>query len=426
MRIVDDDRLMMELAGIVYRGFWRIGQGDRHARHIADGISRGLRDLKLGSWRVVWGPACFRPPLGRFDDQVIVVLHDSNSNPERFVVTIRGTNPISLSDWIFGDLLADPPIAWPFDANAHLTSSTAMGLAVLLSLGAEPRAAQSRIQSMLGGVDLEKAAANASSIRDKASGANFHRSRLRIAVKLLSALNRRGRIATWTTRMLRNEARTGSTMSGARKDLMGYLREVVASNAGKVEVVVTGHSKGGSLAAALTAWLAQTRSDGPQEQQWDPERKVRLRCFTFAGPTPGDEGFNNFLLRSIEPENFRRIWNRWDIVPHAFNSKDLEEIRNIYRAELIAPLLERLRATVERDGYSQIGTGLPFPEDATPPSPKFALLDAVDNHMDKYLEHFDIPHTAAWFFLGREPGFLVRSIFGLAGRRATRRNIKLP
>jgi hypothetical protein len=423
MTVVDDDRLMMELAGITYRGFWRIGRGDRHSANIKHEISRGLQDLGLANWKIVWGPACFRPPLGWFDDQVIAVLHDSNSNPERFVIAIRGTNPISLSDWVFGDLLADPPIQWPFQADAHLTPSTAMGLAVLLSLGADAETARARIRSLLRGVDLERAAADARKISAGAGRAHFHRSRFRIAVKFLSAVNRRGRLATWATRMLRNEAQTGSTISGARKDLIGYLREVVGASAGKVEVVVTGHSKGGALAAALTAWLAQTRSDGATAEKWDPEGKARLRCFTFAGPTPGDEPFNNFLLRSLEPGDFRRIWNRWDIVPHGFNAKDLEEIRSIYRAELIAPLLEKLRATVERNSYLQIGTGLPFPEDPTVPTQKFALLDAVDNHMERYLRHFEIPFSTAWFFLGREPGFVVRSIFGLAARRANGRKI---
>src|SRR5215831_17536747 len=197
MRFIDDDRLMMELAGITYRGFWRIGRGDRHTANIARGISLGLQDLGLANWKIVWGPACFRPPFGWFDDQVIAVLHDSNSNPERFVIAIRGTNPISLSDWVFGDLLADPPIQWPFQADAHLTPSTAMGLAVLLSLGAEAQTARSRIRSLLDGVDFEKAAADARKISARASRAHFHRSRLRIAVKFLSAMNRRGRIATW-------------------------------------------------------------------------------------------------------------------------------------------------------------------------------------------------------------------------------------
>jgi len=95
---------------------------------------------------------------------------------------------------------------------------------------------------------------------------------------------------------------------------------------------VTGHSKGGALAAAFTAWLAETRCDNPHEENWDPHRKARLRCFTFAAPTPGDRTFADILLQRLKnpAEDFRRTWNRCDIVPHAYSFGDLEEISKIY------------------------------------------------------------------------------------------------
>jgi hypothetical protein len=204
-------------------------------------------------------------------------------------------------------------------------------------------------------------------------------------------------------------------MVGAHKDLIGYLREAVRTASGNIEITVTGHSKGGALAAALAGWLGQTRADGPEEGGWDPDRRARLRCFTFAGPTAGDDSFNNLLLRSLNASDFRRIWNRFDIVPHAFGWNDLEEIRTVYDADLIAPLLEALRESVRNDAYSQVGPGLPFPDDSKPPSPKLSLLKAVDNHMENYLRYLNISHSTPWFFLGKEPGALVRWILGLAG-----------
>ena len=118
-----------------------------------------------GTWQIVWGPACFRPPLGWFDDQVIYVMRDPTFKPVRFVIVIRGTNPISLSDWIFGDLLAHPPTAWPFNRTAHLTPSTAIGLSILLSLGAEPSVALRRIECLVDTAALEKVDAAASESR---------------------------------------------------------------------------------------------------------------------------------------------------------------------------------------------------------------------------------------------------------------------
>jgi hypothetical protein len=50
-----------------------------------------------------------------------------------------------------------------------------------------------------------------------------------------------------------------------------------------------------------------------------------------------------------------------------------------------------------------------------PPSPKLALWTGIDNHMENYLRYLNIRHTTAWFFLGKEPAFLVRWILRLAG-----------
>jgi hypothetical protein len=415
--VIDDDRIMMCLAGLSYRGFWRMGWGDVHVRAITSGISLGLESLGLTSWQIVWGPACFRPPLGWFDDQVVVVMHDGHSNPERYAVVIRGTNPISLSDWLFGDLLADPPVPWPFDRTAHLTPSTALGLAVLLAQGAKPDSALARVRLLLDGVDFAKAEARASDLRARIRSVKMHHAGFAPAVTLLSRLKRRGSSGAWIAQALQNEIRTGTRMVGAHKDLIGYLREAVRSSSRNVEVIVAGHSKGGALAAALAGWLGQTRADGPEEARWDPDRRARLRCFTFAGPTAGDGSFNNLLLNSLNAGDFRRIWNRFDIVPHAFGWSDLEEIRTLYDAELIAPLLEALRELVRNDGYSQVGHGLPFPDDPKPASAKLSLLKAVDNHMENYLRYLNISHSTPWFFLGEEPGALVRWILGMAGHR---------
>jgi hypothetical protein len=383
--VIDDNRIMMCLAGLSYRGFWRMGWGEAHVRAIASGISQGLEELGLTYWQIVWGPACFRPPLGWFDDQVMLVMHDGHSAPERYAVVIRGTNPISLSDWIFGDLLADPPVPWPFDRTAHLTPSTALGLAVLLVQGAEAQSALSRVRLLLDGASLEKAEARARDLHATIRSVKMHRSGFAPIISLLSRLKRRGNAGAWIAKALRNEIRTSARMAGAHKDLIGYLREAVRSSSGNIEVIVTGHSKGGALAAALTAWLGQTRADGPEQERWDPDRRASLRCFAFAGPTAGDDSFNNLLLRSLNAGDFRRIWNRFDIVPHAFGWNDLEEIRTMYDAELIAPLVEALRESVRNDGYSQVGPGLPLPDDPKSPSSKLSLLKAVDNHMEAYL-----------------------------------------
>src|SRR2546425_9170344 len=101
-----EDRLMLCLAGLSYRGFWRRSITREEAVRL--GIEKGLRDLGLKDWKIKWGPKCFRPPAGWFDDEVLYVAQDAACDHERYVIAIRGTNPISLSDWLFGDLLPRP------------------------------------------------------------------------------------------------------------------------------------------------------------------------------------------------------------------------------------------------------------------------------------------------------------------------------
>jgi hypothetical protein len=407
MAAIDDDRLMMYLAGLSYRGFWRVDRGSAHAGAIANEVGRGLKDAGLASWDIVWGPACFRPPFAVFDDVVMYVLHNRISNPERYVIAIRGTNPISLTDWIFGDLLADPPIPWPFGTGANVTPSTAFGLAILLGLGAKPEIAAARTQRLINGIDVAKAKARASVAHRAASRWDPGH----LLVRAAFAFNRRGRISIFKNRGRRPNKKIDTAMAGVRKDLIAYLRDAAVS--GNIEITVTGHSKGGALAAALAAWLSQTRTD--RDDAWDPEGKARLRCVTFAGPTPGNETFNTLLLQSLEPGDFRRCWNRYDIVPHAFGWNDLEEIREIYNAKLISGVLEALRNTVKPAGYSQIGPGIPFPELTDLPSQKLSVTDAIDNHMQEYLQHFDIPEPTAWFFLGTDPHSIIRRLLKSAG-----------
>jgi hypothetical protein len=62
-------------------------------------------------WDIVWGPASFRSTLSLFDDAAMYVAR-SRAQPSRFVVAIRGTNPLSLFDWVFGDLLTRRPAPW--------------------------------------------------------------------------------------------------------------------------------------------------------------------------------------------------------------------------------------------------------------------------------------------------------------------------
>src|SRR5262249_52566520 len=68
------------------------------------------------------------------DDELLYVAR-SRTAPRRYAVAIRGTNPGSAFDWVFGDLWAGRQTAWPYgDGSARISLSTALGLATLRRL----------------------------------------------------------------------------------------------------------------------------------------------------------------------------------------------------------------------------------------------------------------------------------------------------
>src|SRR5262249_32969722 len=110
--MTDDDKTMLALAALAYRGF---------GNHSEAAIDRALqpwfskvKDERLGSWSLVWGPATFRARTSLIDDAMMYVAkrEDSSSGPARYAIAIRGTNPISLFDWVFGDFWVSLETNW--------------------------------------------------------------------------------------------------------------------------------------------------------------------------------------------------------------------------------------------------------------------------------------------------------------------------
>src|SRR5262245_48647629 len=136
-----DDKTMLALAALTYRGF---GQ---HSEAAVDKLLRPwlpkLEEEGLGKWELAWGPATFRTPTSLFDDAMMYMARQARPSGERarYVVAIRGTNPLSIFDWIFGDLWVRLPIDWTpvisEAAGAKVSASTALGLAIIQHLAAE-------------------------------------------------------------------------------------------------------------------------------------------------------------------------------------------------------------------------------------------------------------------------------------------------
>src|SRR5262249_24848347 len=135
-----DARTMLTLAGLTYRGFQDFLPGDPHEFVVRQAVLDGLQRLApvRDDWDLVWGPVTSRVPLGVFDSNAMYVVRHRRA-AHRHVVAVRGTNPISSSDWLFGDLLVGTTVPRPYATDgAAISTSTALGLAALQEMPARP------------------------------------------------------------------------------------------------------------------------------------------------------------------------------------------------------------------------------------------------------------------------------------------------
>lgn len=395
-----DDRVMLALAALTYRGYGHASDATI-ATHLDPWLTH-MRQDGLGHWDRVWGPASFRAPTSLVDDAMVYVVRQrdvSAGAPPRYVVAVRGTNPISLFDWVFGDFWVRHRIDWAGQPGIGISASTALGLAIIQNL------TSTNPPSSRGGL---AAAANALTSLAQQIGS--------VIVELLpkdilgdpplfddERLERRiGKItdhaatnfdrSTWGRMRAHLDHRMGPVLKrmeqhvfelmireieaarGPGTTLLEFLEHTVEPGA---TVVVTGHSKGGALAPATALWLEETLA---------PAKRVRIQCFAFAGPTPGDAEFVRRYDAALGART-RSIVNRCDVVPQAWATKTLGGIGKLYPLAM-APT-RSLSRCVEKLGYAHIGgTRIEF---GTKPEPGPMLKQLVHNHMDAYLIEAGLP-----------------------------------
>lgn len=393
--MTDDDKTMLALAALTYRGF-----GHHREASIARRLQSWLPALDaagLGRWQLAWGPASFRAPTSLVDDAMAYVakrLDGGPGTPPRYVLAIRGTNPVSLFDWTFGDMWVRHQVDWPSTAGARLSASTALGLAILRNLTADDRppiggslaalanALTSSVQSVVRELPEllpEQILADPGVLPDAVlleridllSGTSGERLRLGLFDRLGEHLED----ATEPVQSLVHERVYDLLLEqiarsrGPGTTIEEFLERTVERGA---EVTVIGHSKGGALALAMALWLAEG---------WAGGGRADVRCFTFAGPTAGNAAFAA-RYDAVLGARTRCIVNRRDIVPQAWAVDDLARVGATY------PLLDiptdALSRSVDRLGYTHVaGTQVAF----TPSGTARALgEELIYQHLDAYLK----------------------------------------
>ena len=297
----------------------------------------------------------------------------SRRAPNRYVVAIRGTNPISLSDWMFGDLWVGETIDRPYAPAtdpATISKSTALGVAAL-------QAMRSRAPATLSPTDVSALVARTfSALARPAVGVSgdllaaapaWLESQIgKIAERLQDAAARavslgQRRQSAVAAPIAPSDLRPrlgAEPSSDGRRDLLTFLRSEAERGAGTpLEIAVTGHSKGGALAQVVAVWLKDALDSADPRESWDSTRAARVECYAFAGPTPGDAGFARRIERTLGA-NHRHLRNTNDVVTNAW-----QRIPALYggRSAVFEPLIESVAGDVERFGYRHAHLGVtPF------------------------------------------------------------------
>ena len=406
-----DPQIMLTLAAISYRGFNLTAlpeavKRDRMRAAMMDSLNR-LATVR-GEWGIVWGPASFASAFVGFDDSAMYVAQKRGE--PTFAVAVRGTNPLSLFDWIFGDLAVGKTIAWPYGAPADgiaISVSSALGLALLQHLryeaGAAPVAAPAGPTILLDrlkeGLDefsgyLRSAAENGDLPALEQWAAGLRNQRLVQAgtpvFRLLDTkLTAQGAQGLDQMAMIMNEIEQHAALAPGI-DLRTFLANTVNRSHDPLKIFVTGHSKGGALSSTLALWLADTQGQGnvPEDERWDIDGKATVYCYSFAGPTAGNAKFADYSNRRIGNRCWR-VANRQDLVPHAWS--DLTAIPSIYGSTLaelalLEALCDEVASNVASLGYRQVGNNVD--EFASPLAPDLPFLgQAIHQHLEAYFEH---------------------------------------
>ena len=342
---------MVTLAGLAYRGFHDLLRGPAHADVVRRALLDGLHTMPplKDEWSLVWGPVTSRSGPDAFDSAAMYVVRNRRE-PTRYVVAIRGTNPVSASDWLFGDFWVSTTVPWPYARAADhvaVSASTALGLSKLQTMRA-PRLADTTADETAGGSG-DRLAVTREALESQLAGISAGWNRFveepsgwledHVMDRLKTAVN-----MPWMD--LRPRSLSPAPEDGVL-DLLSFLAEEARGAGAALDVTVTGHSKGGALATTVALWLKDALASPDAGEQWDGGRGARVSCYAFAAPTPGNAAFADRIDRVLASDH-HHLRNRHDIVTHAWQADELARIPDLYapRRTVLEPLIPVIASRV--------------------------------------------------------------------------------
>ncbi|PSW00654.1 lipase family protein [Photobacterium lipolyticum] len=134
------EQLMLAFSYMSYYGITHTGSAKKNAELILKKMKEALKTWKPfqeDDWEVVWGPAVYTMPFTIFNDAMMYVIQKKGAEGE-YVIAIRGTNPVSISDWLFNDFMVSAMKKWPYASVEgrilKISESTSYGLKTLQKL----------------------------------------------------------------------------------------------------------------------------------------------------------------------------------------------------------------------------------------------------------------------------------------------------
>ncbi len=440
----DEARRLLVLSALAYRGFQSGLTPQVQSERLQGAVERGLGNFAAlaGAWELVWGPIAYRAPLSLVDDSLMFVVR-STGDPHEYVVVVRGTNPVSPFDWLFGDFWVGGQAPWTYApgaeaAGATISLSTLLGLNLLQVMQAPPP--PSGLVGTLGNLVVGRINDAGDQLRawlrpladDVAGEVARARDDVLPLVAELDALRRsyavddpaarvRALLDAWRSPLRRRILRRVGDAVALVNDrhafnalrfltggerlrqslvpgvtLVAFLQAAVAAADGaRVRVTVTGHSKGGALAPTLALWLADTQGSPADVDAvaWDPAGQATVRAVAFAGPTAGNAAFARHS-DSVIGADCHRVVNPLDVVPQAWEPASMRGIPALYRHALppglVTDLIAEIAADTARLGYVQVGSHVSQLATREHPLHRDFFLQAGHQHMTAYLEAFDL------------------------------------